>query len=173
MTAQRTIGPVPAVIVMGVSGVGKSVIGRALADMLDVPFLEGDEFHPPGNRAKMQKGIALDDVDRAPWLDALGSAIADRRDRGLVAACSALKRSYRERLRSLVAPPLVFVCLVAGRAVLKSRLAHRGQHFMPASLLASQLATLELPGPDEPAITIQTEGTVDEVLDRIMTHLHW
>lgn len=160
-----------ACIVMGVSGVGKSLIGRQLAARLNAPFLEGDEFHPASNVAKMRAGVPLDDADRAPWLDALGATIAARRGSGVVAACSALKRSYRERLARQVPPPLLFICLVADRALLESRLAVRAAHFMPISLLASQLHTLELPGRDEPAIVVSAAGSSDDVIERIVARL--
>jgi gluconokinase len=139
-----------AILVIGVSGSGKSTLGRRLAEQLDVPFLEGDDFHPTANIKKMTRGIPLDDADRRPWLDALAAAVTARRTSGgIVATCSALKRRYRDRLRESIAPPLLLVCLTADRATLAARMASRKDHFMPESLLDSQLETFELPGGDE------------------------
>ena len=145
----------PRIVVMGVSGCGKSTLGRRLADALGIDFLEGDELHPPRNVARMAAGIALTDADRAPWLDALAQRLAQARaaSRGLVVACSALKRAYRERLRN-GAPDLRLVHLHGDAALLAERMAARGGHYMPASLLQSQLDTLEPPGADERAIAI-------------------
>jgi carbohydrate kinase (thermoresistant glucokinase family) len=145
----------PRIVVMGVSGCGKSTLGRRLADALGIDFLEGDELHPPRNVARMAAGIALTDADRAPWLDALAARLAAARaaSRGLVVTCSALKRAYRERLRA-GAPDLRLVHLHGAPALLAERMAARGGHYMPASLLQSQLDTLEPPGADERAIAI-------------------
>ena len=115
-----------AVLVIGVSGTGKSTVGRRLALRLDVPFLEGDDFHPAANIRKMSQGIPLADEDRWPWLDALAAAVAAHRTGGgIVAACSALKRRYRDRLRASIAPPLLFACLTADRATLAARMKSR------------------------------------------------
>jgi len=145
------------VLVMGVSGSGKSSVGVALAERLGVPFLEGDSLHPAANVAKMAAGLPLDDADRAPWLAAIATWVEDRAD-GVV-ACSALKRAYRDRLRE-AAPGMRIVALLPPPDVLAERLGHRRGHFMPGSLLASQLATLEEPGDDEDAIVV----TKDEPL---------
>ena len=145
------------VLVMGVSGSGKSSVGVALAERLGVPFLEGDSLHPAANVAKMAAGLPLDDADRAPWLAAIATWMKDRTD-GVV-ACSALKRAYRDRLRE-AAPGMRIVALLPPPDVLAERLGHRRGHFMPGSLLASQLATLEVPGDDEDAIVV----TKDEPL---------
>lgn len=146
------------VVVMGVAGCGKSTVGQALAQDLVAPFLEGDTLHPAANIAKMSAGIPLDDDDRAPWLDALGQAAgaAARAAPGgiSVAACSALKRAYRDRLRRAAAMPLRIVCLHGERDLLQQRLGARQGHFMPPSLLESQLRTLELPGRDEDALLL-------------------
>jgi gluconokinase len=138
--------------VMGVAGSGKSVIGAALARELGVDFVEGDEYHPPENVARMAHGIALTDADRAGWLRALAARIREAKDAGtgLVMTCSALKRSYRDVLRA-EAPELQFIFLKGPRALIAKRLAGRRGHYMPASLLESQLATLEEPSPDEGA----------------------
>jgi len=141
-------------VVMGVSGSGKSLIGAALARALDVDFVEGDEYHPAENVARMAAGIPLTDDDRLPWLRALGRRIRVAKDAGtgLVVACSALKRSYRDILRDESrAPQLQFVFLRGPRALIAERLPGRLGHFMPPTLLASQFATLEEPSPDEHA----------------------
>ncbi|MCE2688949.1 MAG: gluconokinase [Rubrivivax sp.] len=137
----------PHVVVMGVSGCGKTTVGRLLARHLEVPFIEGDELHPPRNVELMAAGIALTDEDRAGWLDAVAAELA-RRPEGAVASCSALRRRYRDRLRCVV-PALRFVHLRGDRAVLEERLAQRRGHYMPPTLLESQLQTLEPPSADE------------------------
>jgi carbohydrate kinase (thermoresistant glucokinase family) len=137
----------PHVVVMGVSGCGKTTVGRLLARHLEVPFIEGDELHPPRNVELMAAGIALTDEDRAGWLDAVAAELA-RRPEGAVASCSALRRRYRDRLRRVV-PALRFVHLRGDRAVLEERLAQRLGHYMPPTLLESQLQTLEPPSADE------------------------
>lgn len=151
--------PTPPVVVMGVSGSGKSTVGSALADALGLTFVDGDSLHPPANVAKMAAGIPLDDADRAPWLDAVGAALA----RGDVVACSALKRRYRDRLREL-APATRVVYLRGSRELLSERLAGRHHAFMPASLLDSQLAALEEPTPDEHAIVLDIAERPDELV---------
>lgn len=150
-----SVGPL-AVIVMGVSGSGKSTLGAALATAIGCPFLEGDDFHAPESVEKMRAGIPLTDADRWPWLDRLGAAIGSRVANGAiaVAACSALKRAYRDRLRQAIAAPVGFVLMDAGHEELLRRLTARTRHYMPASLLTSQLDTLERPQPDEPAIAL-------------------
>ena len=137
----------PHVVVMGVSGCGKTTVGRLLARHLEVPFIEGDELHPPRNVELMAAGIALTDEDRAGWLDAVAAELAHRPE-GAVASCSALRRRYRDRLRRVV-PALRFVHLWGERAVLEERLAQRRGHYMPPTLLESQLQTLEPPSADE------------------------
>ncbi len=139
------------IVMMGVSGAGKSAVGAALATKLDVPFREGDMLHPAENVARMRAGVALSDADRAPWLDSVAGWMAANPD-GVV-TCSALKRAYRDRLRC-AAPEAAFVLLDVSETMLAARLAHRPAHFMPAALLASQLATLERPDADERAITV-------------------
>jgi len=138
--------------VMGVSGSGKSLIGAALARALGIEFVEGDEYHPAENVERMSSGIPLTDDDRARWLRSLAVRLREAKDAGtgLVVSCSALKRSYRDVLRA-EAGELRFVYLRGPRALLDERLASRRDHFMPPSLLDSQLATLEEPSPDEHA----------------------
>jgi carbohydrate kinase (thermoresistant glucokinase family) len=147
----------PVVVVMGVSGCGKSTVGAALARALGIEFVEGDAFHPPENVARMAAGTPLTDEDRAGWLRTLAAHIAQAAPRGVVVSCSALKRSYRDVLRTGSAA-LRFVWLDLPRAELEARMARRTGHYMPASLLASQLATLEPPSPDEGAIRL--DGTL-------------
>jgi carbohydrate kinase (thermoresistant glucokinase family) len=155
----------PVVIVMGVTGAGKSTIAEALNRQLGWNFQEGDDLHPAANIAKMHAGVPLTDADRAPWLAAVKAWIDARlaaAEPGLI-TCSALKRSYRD---FLVAgrPSVRILYLRADRATLESHLAHRTGHFMPPSLLQSQLNTLEEPAPDEHAITVQLRDTVEETV---------
>jgi gluconokinase len=158
------------VVVMGVSGCGKSTVGRALASALGVPFIEGDELHPPRNVALMASGTPLTDDDRRDWLHAVAAALSRAADTGAVAACSALKRSYRDILRG-GAPGLRFVHLVGERAQLEERMRRRSGHYMPASLLQSQLDILEPPTPDEAAITLDLDATPDEVVQAVRRQL--
>jgi len=156
-----------AIIVMGVSGSGKSTLGALLADKLDSPFLEGDDFHDARAVAKMSAGRPLDDDDRWPWLDRLGRAVGETvAARGqVVAACSALRRSYRERLRDAIGAPTRFVLLDASHDELLRRLTRRAGHYMPASLLDSQLATLERPGADEAVFTLDAAAPPEQLCD--------
>lgn len=135
-----------AVVVMGVSGCGKSTVGKRLAAELGWEFLDADDYHPPANVAKMARGEPLTDADRAPWLTALAGALAARlaEGRGVVLACSALKRAYRDRLREAGAG-VRFVYLRCDRELIHQRVAARGSHFFPAALVESQFATLEEP----------------------------
>ena len=144
----------PLVVVMGVSGCGKSTVGRLLARKLEADFVEGDELHSPHNVARMAAGVPLTDDDRRGWLLALTRRLGAARDAGLplVISCSALKRSYRDLLRS-ASSRLAFVHVRGDRALLEARMSERSGHFMPPSLLASQLQTLEPPGIDERATT--------------------
>jgi gluconokinase len=151
-----------AVVVMGVSSCGKTTIGEALARHLGVAFVEGDKLHGPDNVAKMSAGMPLTDEDRWPWLQRVGDAL--RSDKGHVASCSALKRVYRDTIRQHAGRPVSFIHLHGVVDVLSQRMANRQGHFMPASLLDSQLATLEMPGFDENAITIDIDqATADTV----------
>ena len=155
-------------VVMGVSGSGKTTIGRALARELGADFLEGDEFHPQSNVAKMSRGEPLDDADRWPWLDRLADELARARSEGrsAVLACSALKRSYRDRLRR-GAPDLRLVFLTGDKALILERMRTRKQHFMPPALLDSQLAVLEEPGPDESPIVIDVTPPLEILMGRL------
>jgi gluconokinase len=154
-----------AIIVMGVSGVGKSTFAVQLAQKMNMEFIEGDRLHSVSNVRKMAAGIALSDEDRWPWLDVVAAAVcAARSPNGVVATCSALRRSYRDRLRGKVTPPLLFICLTADRATVSEHLRSREQHFMPEALLDSQLSTLEMPDSDENAVVISAAQPVQEML---------
>jgi gluconokinase len=157
--AKRVLRRPFAIVVMGVSGSGKSTLGRSLAELLGTGFLEGDDFHPPENVTKMARAVPLNDSDRAPWLRNLGTTIGlEVRSKSLcVAACSALKRGYRDQLRQAAHVPLFFVSISIDRTTLATRLQRRSNHFMPVGLLDSQLAILEQPGPDE--WHLQVDGT--------------
>ena len=155
----------PLVVVMGVSGCGKSSFGAALAEKLGLPFIEGDALHSKANIAKMSAGVPLNDEDRWPWLDKIGSELHQAATTGgAVAACSAMKRAYRDRLRKAADDPVRFVHLHGNHAELKARVSSRPDHFMPPSLLDSQLATLEIPGADEDVIRIDIETPVEHAL---------
>nr|WP_232302544.1 gluconokinase [Elstera litoralis] len=156
----------PPIVVMGVSGCGKSRVGRDLAARLGVTFLEGDVLHPPENVARMAAGIPLTDADRQGWLEAIAGALAQAAGcgEGIVVSCSALRRPYRDLLRA-AAPATRFVHLTGSRALLIDRMAAREGHFMPISLLDSQLATLEPPGADEQPIVQNIEQSPAAILD--------
>ncbi|WP_417562980.1 gluconokinase [Microbacterium sp.] len=157
----------PPIVVMGVSASGKSAVGAALADRLGVAYVDADDLHPQANVDKMTAGIPLDDADRWPWLDAVAARLAEG---PVVIACSALKRTYRDRLRA-VAPRTVFVHLTGDRAVLEARIAARKGHFMPASLLQSQLETLEDPAPDEAAFALDFAEPVDTLVAQALERI--
>jgi len=159
--ARYNIRSASAVVVMGVAGCGKTVVGEALARRLDAVFIEGDRLHPPENVARMARGEPLTDALREGWLDAIGERIAASvaEGRKAVAACSALKRTYRDRLRR-ACPDIVFVYLKIDRETAWRRVAGRKGHFMPASLVDSQFAILEEPGTDERAATVDATRTV-------------
>jgi gluconokinase len=157
-----------AIIVMGVSGSGKTTIGKLLAEALGWPFYDADDFHPPANVERMHQGIALTDEDRKPWLAALARLIAEAlaNDQSLVLACSALKAAYREQLKphGATATAVPFVYLHVPPAVAAARLKERHGHFMPASLVPSQFAALEEPAD---AIVIDATQTPDEIVAQI------
>ena len=157
------------VVVMGVSGSGKTTIAEALAERLGWEFTEGDSHHPPANVEKMRAGIPLDDADRAPWLDQLAEWIAERETAGrsVVLTCSALKRTYRDRLRE-GSESVWFVHVDVPEDELAKRLAARKGHYMPPSLLRSQLDALEPLGGDEPGVTVPGTGSPDEVVDTLV-----
>jgi carbohydrate kinase (thermoresistant glucokinase family) len=157
--------PARIVIVMGVSSSGKSVVGEELSRRLRAPFLDGDQYHPPANKEKMRAGVPLTDDDRWPWLEALARALRDAAGRqGLaVGACSALKRTYRDFMIEKAGEPILFVLLDGPREIIAARIAARRHEFMPASLLDSQLATLERPGPGENAMIVSIVDPVETI----------
>ena len=155
------------IVVMGVSGAGKSTVGAALAQLLGVNFTDADSLHPAANVAKMAAGTPLTDDDRWPWLDLVGRALAQAPPDGLVLACSALKRTYRDAIRA-AAPDARFVHLAVPREVLGDRVANRPGHFMPATLVDSQLEVLEPLGSDESGIVVNSEGGVEATAERAL-----
>ncbi|MGJ8694328.1 MAG: gluconokinase [Thalassotalea sp.] len=153
-------------IVMGVSGCGKSTVGSLLAERLSLPFYDADDYHPPKNIEKMSKGTPLTDDDRKPWLTLLADHIIQwQADGGAVLACSALKQIYRDLLSSTTEGVVQFVYLKGDQATLASRLRNRDAHFMPDSLLKSQLETLE---PPKDAITVSLNNAVDDIISDIL-----
>ncbi|MEH0543356.1 gluconokinase [Streptomyces sp. B21-105] len=159
------------VVVMGVSGTGKTTIGPLLAARLGVPYTEGDDFHPQANIAKMSAGTPLEDGDRWPWLDAIGVWAHGRAGLGGVVSCSALKRSYRDRLRA-AAPAVVFVHLAGDRSLIEDRMAHRQGHFMPTALLDSQFATLQPLEADEAGVVVDVVGSPEAIAGRAVAALN-
>ncbi len=147
------------VVVMGVSGCGKSLIGQTLATAIGANFIDGDSLHPAANIAKMSRGEPLNDTDRAPWLARVGETL---RTDNTVVACSALKRAYRDQIRALA--PVTFLYLRGQRETLLARMSTRPGHFMPPALLDSQLATLEPPGDDEAHLTADIELTPTQII---------
>jgi carbohydrate kinase (thermoresistant glucokinase family) len=161
----------PRLIIMGVSGCGKSTVGERLAQRLGVPFLEGDALHPPHNVALMAAGTPLTDADRADWLDAIAARLsALQAHEGLVVSCSALRRVYRDRLRAAT-PELHFVHLHGDHTLLAARIGQRQGHYMPPALLASQLETLEIPTHDEGALSLDITEPADTLVAHIEHHL--
>lgn len=152
------------IVVMGVSGVGKTTVGERLAQRLGVPFVDADSLHSATAIAKMSNGIPLTDRDRWPWLERVGAVLADSTT-GVVVACSALKRSYRDAIRRR-APGTLFICLSASRAVLARRHAERSGHFMPPALLDSQIDTLEPLEADELGAILDADVPVQAIVDR-------
>jgi len=154
-----------AIIVMGVSGCGKSSVGEKLAEALHLAFVEGDALHPAANVEKMSQGIPLTDEDRMPWLDRIGEDMQAslEKSEGIIVSCSALKRVYRDRLRAAVGGNLFFVYLEGSKALLTKRMGERKGHFMPVSLLESQLATLEVPTGEPGVVTVDIDDTVDGI----------
>jgi gluconokinase len=160
------------VVVMGVSGSGKTTLGQGIADRLQWRFQEGDELHPRANVEKMSRGEPLTDEDRWPWLDAIGRWLDERAEAGenAVLTCSALRRTYRDRIRD-GRPGVRFCHVVASAETLRDRLEHRRGHYMPASLLPSQLATLEPLGDDEPGVVVEAAGEPSDVLGEALRAL--
>ena len=160
----------PIIIVCGVSGSGKSSVGQALAKHLSLTYLEADDFHPSKNVDKMSQGIPLNDEDRWPWLRALSRNIREtsKRHRGVIASCSALKRIYRGYIQEQIKQPILFVFLDGDRETLYERMQARCDHYMPPYLLNSQLADLERPDANEPAITLPISLSLDDLVDEIV-----
>ena len=149
------------IVIMGVSGCGKSSFGAALSAALAIPYVDGDDLHSPQAVEKMRAGIALTDADRWPWLDRVGAVLADQAP--VIVGCSALKRMYRDRIRAAAGGVVRFVHLAGEKSVIAARMGARQGHYMPTSLLESQFAALEVPGEEE-AITV----AIDQPLDRMI-----
>ncbi|MEK1890057.1 MAG: gluconokinase [Phyllobacterium sp.] len=158
------------VVVMGVSGSGKSSVGAGIAAAMGVPFLEGDSLHPARNVTKMAAGTPLNDDDRWPWLDQIGATLA-KAEAGIVVSCSALKKVYRDRLREQAGAPLAFVFLDGSEAVLREHMAKRTGHFMPVSMLDSQLATLESPVGEPLVLRQDVSETIDVIVEKCVAWL--
>ncbi|MFN4101932.1 MAG: gluconokinase [Pararhodobacter sp.] len=154
------------IILMGVAGCGKSSVGEAISARTGIAYRDGDDLHPAANVEKMRAGIPLTDEDRWPWLDQVGRELADKAP--LIIGCSALKRVYRDRIRALAGGPVTFVHLAGSRDLIAGRMAQRTGHYMPLSLLDSQFAALELPQPDEGALTADISQPLDALVDGIV-----
>lgn len=158
------------IILMGVAGCGKSSVGEAISARTGIAYRDGDDLHPAANVEKMRAGIPLTDEDRWPWLDQVGRELADKAP--LIIGCSALKRVYRDRIRALAGGPVTFVHLAGSRDLIAGRMAQRTGHYMPVSLLDSQFAALELPQPDEGALTADISQPLDVLVDGIVKGLN-
>ncbi len=166
-------GPRFTLIVMGVSGSGKTTVGVAIAKARSIAFFDGDDLHSPEARAKMTAGIPLTDEDRAPWLERIAHVLADAAAHpdGAIIACSALRRIYRDRLRAVVGPSLRFLFLKGDKALMGARVAARKGHYMPASLIDSQFAALESPEGEGDVVTIPADADLSAVLDETIERL--
>ncbi|WP_287227752.1 gluconokinase [Mesorhizobium sp.] len=171
MAASRPASEPALIVVMGVSGCGKTSIGEGIAARLGIEFVEGDALHPRQNVEKMSAGVPLDDADRWPWLDLVGKALRTAQGDGLVVTCSALKKAYRDRLRQAAGGDLVFVFLEGSHQLLRQRIGERRGHFMPPSLLDSQFATLEDPTAEQGVVTVNIAATVDAIMDAACARL--
>ena len=157
------------VVVMGVSGCGKSTVGAALSERMGKPFIDADDFHPQINLAKMSSGIPLGNDDRWPWLERVGKVLGEHcRFEGLViCACSALRREYREYLKKVANEPILFVYLNGSAELISRRLCVRSDHFMPSELLESQFAILQPPSIEENVLSVDIDRPVSKVIDHI------
>jgi len=155
-------------VIMGVSGCGKSSVGAALSNRLCIPYRDGDDLHPAENIERMRAGTPLMDADRWPWLDQVAASLA--KEAPLIIGCSALKRAYRDRIRAGAGGPVTFLHLAGSRALVAARMRRRQGHYMPASLLDSQFAALEPPGPDE-AITLDIAQPVPDLIAAALASL--
>jgi len=160
--------PIPPIVIMGVQGSGKSTIGARLASRLGVPFIDGDSLHPVANKEWMASGRALSDAQRQPWLHKVGECLASGTGTGIVVACSALKRSYRDVLRQQ-APTLLTVFARGDLDLVDSRLSARKHEYMPRALLQTQFDDLEAPGLDEPGLTVDITSTPEQIVDQVIT----
>lgn len=156
------------IVIMGVSGCGKSSVGEALGQSLGIPYRDGDDLHPAANVEKMRAGIPLTDADRWPWLDRVARVLAD--EAPVIVGCSALRRVYRDRIRKLGGAETRFVHLWGSRDLIAARMAARTGHYMPPALLDSQFATLEAPGPDE-ALTLDIDAPLAVLVEAIMADI--
>ncbi len=155
-------------VIMGVAGCGKSSVGAALSEHLDIPYRDGDDLHSTEAVEKMRAGIPLDDDDRWPWLDRIADTL--RSEAPLIIGCSALRRVYRDRIRAGAGGEVTFVHLAGDRDLIASRMASRAGHYMPLSLLDSQFATLEKPGPDE-AIEVTIDQPMANIVGEVLSNL--
>jgi gluconokinase len=158
---------------MGVAGCGKTTWGEALSKALGAPFFDGDDLHSAEARAKMTRGVPLDDADRTPWLDRIGAVLADEtlHAAGAIVACSALRRAYRDRLRLRVGQSLRFLFLKGDEALMRERVARRQGHYMPASLIDSQFAALETPEAEPDVVVLAADADIERTLPGILRDL--
>jgi gluconokinase len=164
-----TVRPDLRIVIMGVSGCGKSSVGKGLSARLGIPYRDGDDLHPAPNVEKMRNGIPLTDVDRWPWLDRVGEVLATAAP--VIVGCSALRRAYRDRLRAGAGGPVQFIHLSGSRDLISGRMAARTGHYMPPSLLDSQFAALESPSPDE-AMSIDIDQPLEGIVSAIADALN-
>ena len=162
-----------ALVAMGVSGSGKTTVGEAIAAARAIAFFDGDDLHSPEARAKMAAGVPLTDEDRAPWLERIGKVLADdaAHPDGVVVACSALRRAYRDRLRAIAGPSLRFLFIKGDKALMRARVAARKGHYMPASLIDSQFAALESPEGEADVVTVPADGELAQVVNAAIARL--